>query len=66
MYYSVFNICTEQTTWYIISHQGNARYNYNVILMDIIKKTIPSVGKGTQKLQCPFVIGRNVKLQSLL
>lgn len=45
MYYSVFNICTEQTTWYIISHQGNASYNYNVILMDIIKKTIPSVGK---------------------
>lgn len=61
MYYSVFNICAEQTTWYIISHQGNASYNYNVILMDIIKKTIPSVGKGTEKLQCPFVIGRNVK-----
>lgn len=38
MYYSVFNICTEQTTWYIISHKGNASYNYNVILMDIIKK----------------------------
>lgn len=34
--------------------------------MDIIKKTIPSVGNGTEKLQCPFIIGRNVNLQSLL
>ena len=68
MYYSVFNICTTQTTWYIVSHWGggNANYNYNVTLMDIIKKTIPSVGKGTAKLQYPFVIGRSVKLQSVL
>lgn len=62
MYYSVFNICTEQTTWYIISHKGNASYDYNVILMDIIKKDNTKCWQGYREATVPIHYWQKCKI----